>query len=243
MIRKHFHEDGAALLELALVLPLVLAVIFFFLGLALSQNASTSLHTAMADAALISNTRADKFRMNFNRLTSPRDGIIDELHTWYDGNGSFSDIESSGILKSLFIKDGVGDFSTVMARDVFRYVDNPPEGIRNFTDGAGPQEPPLFYYYILAYIYQALERSLGSSVRYPCERPLSKTGCLTCGFYPTPSGSTENSTQDIRSLDGLKDVHIRCRYKANLTVVGSLMGADFLSPEIERTVHLIRDEY
>ncbi|MCI5064704.1 pilus assembly protein [bacterium] len=228
--------SGAALIELAFILPIVFLVFFFFLNFSLLANAAVSLNSAMSDAALIATTRGDARLLNLDIGLGGvrRNGIITPLDDWYNGGAASLSTLSTGTLGKLFLNNtDPAQFVATMESDVLRYQ-SPAEGVLTFqkNGGVSPDDYPLFYYYTLAYIYQAMEQSVGAGLKYPCRRPLTESSCLSCGFYATSAGADESTTQNLDNvpLKGTKDIHLVCRFKG------------FGFPEISRVIQIKQDE-
>lgn len=144
-------EKGATLVELAIVLPVILAIILFTLWAGVMYNAKSALASGMQNAVRLGLTRGNQ-ALGANVLT--------QLNV-YNGGPVPTDLLATSGLESI----APVHYATE-AQDTFG---------ANAFNGFGALYPKP-YLYSLAYTHAALRESISDSLRYPCNQP----GCVRC---------------------------------------------------------------
>jgi hypothetical protein len=163
---RHAGDGGAALLELAIVLPTLLLVTSILIYLATVLNARAALTTAVqtarfavtrANPALIGNTS------------------IPPVHTWKDA----TDEEKLAHWNALkpFLASKTEESNAINALNV----------AAKGKFGVDFKDLPLSHIYAIIYASQSFKQSVGW-VRFPC-RPETGDDCLLCMTTPRPNES------------------------------------------------------
>ncbi|MCB0358496.1 MAG: hypothetical protein KDD44_02640 [Bdellovibrionales bacterium] len=224
--RSHSHTSvpdhrGVVIVEVAILFPLFMLVIFAFIAGITSKNAYYALHQS------VGYTRQAITRGDVQRVG--RDDMIQAVRAWKDSGGS----NSAGIHSLLVHGVPVGLFSNydTMANSVFG-VGCPTVNLIDLPDS---------YIYALIYASQTMLASVGGAeVKFPCDPtgtgPNDGEGCLQC----TLMHSSSESVTYAGPVDGppfcsanydLNWVGIQCRHKLGGGVLGPVIRlVDFMTP-------------
>jgi hypothetical protein len=240
-LRKQ-NQSAATLIELVIAIPVVLAVIFFIISLSLALNAKFSLHSAMGNAVRLAFTRSDVYRLGMdghnvlfqNSPNPPNVGMLPKVHAWYEGQSpSFSNMPE-GFWKGI----DQNELENNMKNLVFEYFDD--------NTNLSPKDVPISYYYTLFYTYQAMESSIGGSLKYPC--PTEQPWCLLCQFHhPEIQAALNTPYLGPFPLTNTETIHFRCRirpwggiFNTVFNLLGSGGGENAHGLEISARVHASR---
>jgi hypothetical protein len=136
------------MIETAIILPLVLVAIFVAIGLAAIANGRSALSSAMTEAIRLAATRGDQALMGGEQMISPVE--------------SYRSGDDLSILKPLLSSGEVKD-------EDFKLFLNDCFGRIHGTTSL--KELPPQYIYSLVFINQALQQSIGPSLKFPCIPP------------------------------------------------------------------------
>lgn len=176
MIRKHLKKfadsEGGVAVESALVLPIFILGVFFFLWIGVTLNDKAALSSAVTRAVRLAATRGS--------LAGARNQDIHQI----------ADIED-------WISSGGATLSTRLQELLVHGVDT-QDAFDKFYSASNQttdvfQRPlyqlPASYTYALVYFNEAIKQSIGSSVRFPCDPndtdgtdPQHGYGCVECKF-------------------------------------------------------------
>jgi len=215
-------EGGGYLVELALVLPLFMAAVLFFMWFGLSLNARSSVISSVNSGVRLAITRGDSILMG-------EVDLINEIQNWLTpagGNPPFPVILFSA------------EFSAQQAMDQYDLWTG------NVFPGNNLEDLPPKYLYALAYVYEHMKLSVGEgAVRYPCDPNLSEAqgggpGCLMCRFLngggdqPLGVGEHRVCADDLAEcVPPVNELGLECQYSSPRTILqvvnGIIRGAGF----------------
>lgn len=166
-------EKGSVLLEIAVLFPLFLFGIFFFLWLGTVFNAKSALTNAVARSVRLAITRSDPQLVGGH--------MIIDLEDFIDRR------TESDRFKSLLSREV--DWPTA-DHNYAEFNKDHPLRPRSLSD------LPPEYLYSLVYLHEYLRQSLSGQIRYPCDpalptsdSPPAGAGCIKCIF--AGDGSSE----------------------------------------------------
>lgn len=224
--RVGYSEAGVAFIEIAIGMPIFLAMIFLLLWLTTMSNAKTALTAAVAIGTRAGGTRGDSELMNYDR--------------WLISTSSQRDHESllAPIDKFMFSTNyfDLGAKSLLVSPDLEAKFTTPSLLDIPVPGGKGKSFPtPLdcpTCTYSLVYIYEYMKGSIGGDVRYPCDPgdPNDQRrgeACLHCYFRPLDAGGIRTDSYGVT-----------CRYspaqplhRAILNLLGGL-GSDVTAEDL-----------
>ncbi len=187
------------IVEIAIAMPIFLFFVYIFIWLAVARNQITSFSSAVHFGTRLSITRGKKEVMGYDPLSE--NGLIPVLDkTTIDSNDA--------IVKSILSTE---DLENSMS---YTYDEWSQE-----TLGLNFNELPNYYFYALAFIYQSLKRSVGNSVRFPCDPkdphnndPQKGDMCLKCTFI-NPKANDPYDGSPAYELETLnKSIGVICQY-------------------------------
>jgi len=215
ILTSNQNQSGAALIELAIVLPLFLGLLFGVLWVSQLYHAQSTLTTAVGNALRLGITRGNHEEIG--------DDVISDIQ------GYVLEAQSaSPRLKSFLIS---GDFGSDSLEDLYGNL-NPEildllEGISSLQN-VSPQ-----YLYAMVYIKLAMKNSLGPAVRFPCNPDPGPgetddgAGCLLC-VYKNPDTPHLDIPYPVNEpMDFPNRIAIECRYQPGgvlSRVVHNLIG-------------------
>ena len=189
--RRH----GAVLIELAISIPLLLAIFFGGLWFIVLQNVQSQLEHVVSNAPFAAITRSNP--LLFDPSTSPpfdgaAVGAID----------NFISNPSAGTLPPLLFhykNANLGDATTAF----ILYSGN---GWAEPDDATTPVTQPAAY--MLAYAYEGLRLGIGPTLSYPC-LPEEHAGCALCKVYyhsiPDPKWITQPPIAEMTCSASIPD--------------------------------------
>ena len=192
------------MVETAIVLPLVLLGIFFFIWLGTVMHAKSSLDAAVTRAVRLACTRGVKEVAGLE--------IIERIQNW-QGGAALSTVE-------MLLKNG----------DIPNWMDWYTATSTQFNFVSGLDGLPSEYIYALVYVNEAMKKSIGSSIRYPCdpEDLSSGSGCLGCVFLNPDDLTSLYDSPGPWGIDApRRKIGIECRFQpahAFLKPLVSLIG-------------------
>ena len=201
-------ERGAALVELALTLPIFLAGLLFFIWLGISFNATNSLKSAVPRAIRLAATRGP------DDLLGTR--IIGDVHAWR------ADQNDEGRMPTLLSLPSE-HWGTALKR-----YDESVAAV--FGSSWTLRDLPPEYTYALIYVNEAMRQSVGATLRFPCDAddPVDGAGCLECEFLNPDS--LKPASQMLKDGDSPYDIDpprrsigLECRYQPQTAVVTPLV--------------------
>ena|GEM_PF-4386367 len=198
---------GAVLVETVIILPLVLVVLLILLWFGVMQNAKASLTQAVNNAVRLALTRSV--------LTTQASPILGTVDAWH--NGESDDQSVNNILFSY--PPDPNDPLAALNQKVAEMFDES-------GNGQELKDLPLTYAYSMAYLNQALQLSIGPSVRFPCE-PIDaagvvREGCVNCSFLrPADGALLPMEVNDPFPLDALG---IECRMMPGSPLIRPISG-------------------
>lgn len=164
-------EKGVTVLEIAISIPLFLAIIFFVIWIAVTTHARNSLHASVANAVRMAYTRGDAQRVGKNPgnllskvqgsmtggFSTPHHDIVPMLRKGVEGP-VFSP-------EGWYRKSWTDAFGTVV--DYYGFLVLPPK-----------------YIMAVMYAHEGLGQRTGGKLKYPCDPrgdgPNDGPGCLQC---------------------------------------------------------------
>jgi len=180
-------SKGAVLIELALALPIFLAVIFGIIWVSQLYQAQTALTAAVGNSMRLGVTRGNELEIGVD--------IIEAVQTYEES-----------VLSQLLISPNMPnaelfDYGNLEVFNVFN-------GISTLNQLSA--EYPEFVY-ALIYIKASMRNSLGNSVRYPCDPADSDgAGCLLCTFK-NPHGPPDEPY--LPPGLSAREMAIECRFR------------------------------
>jgi len=232
---KNTGERGAQIVELAIALPVFLALLFFLLWSGLIVHQLVSFRAAVGNAMVLAVTRGDAALMGFDP-ESDRDGLLAAVDRFVD-SGSFDD------LKPLLMSQDIDQ-----EFDVRRKYD---DWVAEHYTAASLRDVPREAIYAMVYLFEAMRMSTGKLVRFPCEPyggeglPPSVphgAGCLKCaplppeemalGQCPGPGCATE--VLDPATGIPLDRFGLHCTLNADNGILSPLINLFGVSGEIGR---------
>lgn len=228
------HQQGATLIEIAIAIPIVLAVIFFTISISLALNARFSLHSSMINGVKLGLSRSDASRLGMQFVTNyTSKGMNPFVDSWYYGSSpSFSTIPEDFFCKGVSYDECKDNMTSLVFAKFDQQSLTPPS----------PDLPPS-YFYTLFYIYQSMEQSIGSSLRYPCST--DQSWCMFCQFQDPGFNADLNGNYEGTYPLTSESIHLTCSIRPWGTILGSvfaLLGgpADSGGSVITRRVHATR---
>jgi|GEM_PF-3070536 len=202
--RKKNTEKGAVFIEILLGLPVMLALIFIFIGFGSLINAREALSSAVGNGLRLARTRGDIVRMR-----GP--AALPSL-----SNSDASCEDRYGLLEYGVALDQ-GSFAKMGAWNAEGAFPQVSRNCESFATAF-----PYYYYLALAYTYEGMRRSV-SNLRYPCDLPsvinTDGAGCLKCVFLnPQQAGSGHPLRPYPAPLSNLINEQrfgLRCEYAPN----------------------------
>lgn len=203
-------SSGAILAEVAVTMPLFLALIFFLIWIAVTANARQSLTSAVENAVRLGGTRgkAEVFQaVEGDRYV----GAIPGIDAWHAGQGA------SARVKELLLSSD---------REDMALYNSPVKKI--YGGGSAFEDLPAHYSYAVVYANEAMRLSVGEELRYPCipdetDDLTEGQGCLFC--YPvnpiTLDSSPYSGAEDAQLLT-YRTVAIRCDYSPSSMIMGMI---------------------
>ncbi len=194
------NEIGSVMVEVAIFLPLLLALLFFILFITTTINARTSLSQA------VTSSRLALTRGQTERIGSE---VLSDIQDWHFG------AVPSGRLTALLASPG-------LEGEVPSYYDDVADDTFLIDDHV---DLPAHYTYALVYAHQSMKQSLGSSVRYPCNpNDADGAGCLACkNIDPFPY--LDSSAGMIGSPTYSRQfVGVECEYRPSNTLLNPFLS-------------------
>lgn len=191
------------MLETAVLLPLLVLGIFFFIWLGTVMHAKSSLDAAVARAVRLACTRGVSEVAGME--------VIQRVQDW-QRSGDDSGIEP--LLKN-------GDFSNWL-----EWYDDRSNQI--FSGVSNLISMPSEYIYALVYVNEAMKQSVGAGVRYPCdpEDLVNGGGCLGCSFLNPDTLESGFPSEDPAQWAGpppRRSIGLECRYQPDHTILKPLV--------------------
>lgn len=165
-------QQGVVLIELAVGLPLFLIFLFFFVYLGITYNAKNSLRSAMENATRSALTRG-KLSYSFGNYSLYQG--LDTLCT------NMSDRGNDALMRTLYhnvsTPDGIDNYNETSTH-WSHWLDQDANSA-NFC------RLPLHQIYAIIFTQAAMEKSVGGTVRFPCDPADTRegrggAGCLRC---------------------------------------------------------------
>lgn len=219
-------EQGVIFVELAISLPIVIALTFFVYWSFLALGWRDTVFTAVYEGVDLAAGRGNPVNLGVASTgdTSP-EGLIPDLDRYANGEGwkaSFGSANTIGLLAS----GNTGtDPQAVYNNFITKSGRWPGQTLNNF-----PRET----FYAMAFAYQKLRAGLFSDTRYPCDPDdPENNGCLICvpaspGFFGLNNAATV--PEDLFGIE--------CRYRpstAFLSVLTAFLNLDTSATVINHT--------
>lgn len=208
--KNHLDEQGAYLVELVLVLPFLLALMFMFIWLAIYIQSQISFTSAVNNGVRLAVTRGNAQLMGF----STGQGIIPSLES--------SDIWSNES-EPLFCHR----IETLPCKEFYNSW-----SARNFN-GLSFTQLSKDAVYAVAYVNEAVRLSVGDSVRFPCnpngtpatdgQEEDDGQGCLSCEVV-TSSGAALSTATKKRLTISCNFQPIVYPYSTAMNLLGQIIG-------------------
>jgi len=217
------NQSGAYLVELALALPIFLAVVFILIWVGLALNARSSIISSVNSGVRLAMTRGDLALMG-------DEPILAEINSWDGSAANLPTLLYSPDINSQVALDQYDDWTAL----VF------PDDII--------EDLPNRYLYALAYIYEGVKLGVGPGmVRYPCDPNGDDgedgPGCLMCRFLNGGDDTGLEVGLHISCQDGgpceppENQFGIECEYSSPRTIiqlVNAIIGGAGADPIIFR---------
>jgi hypothetical protein len=188
------------MLEVAILLPLLLAFIGFVFWMATTLNAQASLSSAMVNALRLAATRGTLIRPTEPGGTTS-EGTIDPDYLW--GSGTPPPIFYSNL--------DAADPGPITESDA---GDNLNQMVGSAYQDESMVAAPREYQYAAIYLNQALKLSLGGTMIFPCRPPALDVpvsslppGCVSCRFVD-PFPYLGEDPQPFPGFDTTPDANI-----------------------------------
>lgn len=202
-LKRSAEDDGGVyLVELALVIPIFLGFILFFLWLAIHIHLSINFTTAVNNAVQLGASRGDASSMGYTSQ-SPQYGLIPALH-----RHPFWSPEVEALLCHGVTAESCRAFYDAWSRPLF---------------GKPFDELQKEGHYAIAYAEEAMRIGGGEgSVRFPCDASGDVNsgddgaGCLDCRILPPEVFGAVP--------EGKKRLALECRYQPDSTLFGTIMN-------------------
>lgn len=159
------------MIEVAMLFPLFLVGLLFFIWLGVMFNARSSLSAAVSNAVRLATTRGADNQAGEKIVGQDLISAIDAWHQNGSTSQTFEELMAS---------------PEINISDALYFYDSKSSAI---FDDRTLRELPVTYAYTLAYVNEALRMSLGGYVRYPCDPedisdtdPDDGAGCVGCVF-------------------------------------------------------------
>jgi hypothetical protein len=230
------------MIELAIGLPLFLGFLFASYWAVLYYNARTALHSAVPQAIQIAQTRGNISKMGspflipldcFYYLRPGSENLYvesfdsDLCAEYDDQNPSWNSVGEALYYNNAIIE---GDTATDPEAALALY-----DSLGSFCDEYTTiEELPRYFIYTLAFINSIMKKSIGPSLRYPCDpRTPDGENCLLCEFsHPdwilAQSGiscSDGFMAKDNQPGMAIERMTLTCRYRPSTSLINLLLSS------------------
>ena len=231
LCNKRKSQQGAIYIEYIFTIPLVLFGVFFFIWIGFIFNAKSAFTTSIYRSLKLGATRAQALDQGGVHL-------IPEVGDWLASPSGTSPV-GFGRLGQL-LAHGVDwtDAIEYYKADGLNPDPNKPDRPVGWVFDSDLHDMPAQYTYALIYAYQAMQISIGDTVRYPCNPDLNSkeaSGCLRC-IYVNPDSDPPGDIYSQADDDApVGNYGFHCRFQPSHTFLNPIITAlSILTGDIDR---------